>query len=184
MTLWDPPVGFDQPLAALRACHRRIEKQLATLTSLQRHVAKSGCDAEARAAAEAILKYFMEAAPKHHADEEADLFPRVLRAAEGLGNRANAFELVAHLLVEHRDMEDIWVRVQAELEALLSGEAQTLDAQLCRDFAHIYADHIGREEKQLFPLAEKLLTANDWVALGSSMALRRGLPASSFAPAG
>jgi uncharacterized protein involved in response to NO len=30
MNLWDTPAGFDEPLAALSACHRRIEKQMAT----------------------------------------------------------------------------------------------------------------------------------------------------------
>jgi pyridoxamine 5'-phosphate oxidase len=180
MTLWDPPAGFDQPLAALAACHRRIEKQMHTLARLQKHIARNGVDDEARAAIEGVLKYFIEAAPNHHADEELDLFPRVLRAAEGSADRASAFDLIAHLMVEHRDMEEVWDRVHEALDALLAGGAAELDPQLIRDFARIYADHIFREEKQLFPLAEKLLKSPDWVALGTAMAARRGLPAPQF----
>ena len=130
MNLWDTPAGFDQPLAALSACHRRIEKQMATLTRLQKHVARSGFDDEARIAAAAILRYFIDAAPHHHADEEQDLFPKVLRAAEALSDRACAFDLVAHLLVDHRDMEEIWSQVREALEGLQSGEKACLDGRL------------------------------------------------------
>lgn len=180
MNLWDTPAGFDEPLAALSGCHRRIEKQIGTLTRLQKHLAKSGFDDEARTAAAAILKYFIEGAPKHHEDEEIDLFPRVLRAAEASSDRASAFDLVAHLMVEHRDMEEVWERVHVALDALMAGGEPAIDAQLVRDFSRIYSDHIFREEKQLFPLAEKLLKREDWVALGTAMATRRGLPAPLF----
>lgn len=184
MTLWDPPAaGFDQPLGALAACHRRIEKQMQTLARLQKHVTRHGVDADARTAIEAVLKYFIEAAPNHHADEEQDLFPRVLRAAEGSADRAAAFDLVSHLMVEHRDMEEVWDRVHEALTALLSGESTELDAQLVKDFSRIYADHIHREENQLLPLAQKLLKYPDWVALGTAMAARRGLPAPDFSSA-
>ena len=182
MNLWDTPAGFDEPLAALSACHRRIEKQMATLARLQKHLAKSGFDDEARIAATAILRYFQDAAPHHHADEEADLFPKVLRAAEATEDRARAFDLVSHLLVDHRDMEAAWARVRVALEALQSGDKTTLDGQICKDFSRNYSSHIAREDGELFPLAARLLSKADLELLGNAMATRRGLPPPVFDP--
>ena len=79
--LTDPTApSFDDPLGMMAACHRRIERQLATLSRLQRHLPENGCDADARAAARGILRYFDAAAPNHHADEEESLFPRLEQA--------------------------------------------------------------------------------------------------------
>lgn len=181
MNLWDTPAGFDEPLAALAACHRRIEKQMQTLARLQKHVARGGFDDDARTATAGILRYFTEAAPHHHADEEHDLFPKVLRAAEASADRARAFELVSHLLVDHRDMEAIWGQLRDALLALQSGEKSELDSQLCKEFSRIYSMHIDREENQLFVLAARLLGKPDLQALGSAMARRRGLPPPDFA---
>jgi hemerythrin-like domain-containing protein len=180
MNLWDTPAGFDEPLAALSACHRRIEKQMATLLRLQKHVGKSGFDEDARIATAAILRYFQDAAPHHHADEEVDLFPKVLRAAEASADRARAFDLVSHLLVDHRDMEAAWAGVRKALEGLQSGKKSTLDSQLCKDFSRNYSSHIAREDNELFPLAARLLSKPELQSLGTAMALRRGLPPPVF----
>ena len=182
MNLWDTPAGFDEPLDALSACHRRIEKQMATLTRLQSHIARSGFDDEARVAVAAILRYFINAAPHHHADEEVDLFPKLLRAAEALSDRARAFELVSHLLVDHREMETSWALVREALEGLQSGEKTGLDSQLCYEFVRIYSSHIEREDHQLFPLAARLFSKADLETLGIAMARRRGLPPPVFGP--
>lgn len=183
MNLWDTPAGFDEPLAALSACHRRIEKQMATLVRLQQHVANNGFDDDARIAAAGILRYFIEAAPHHHADEETDLCPKVLRAAEASADRAWAFDLVSHLLVDHRNMELAWARVRTALEALQAGETAELDSETCENLVRIYSSHIAREDNELFPLAARLLSKEDLEALGRAMAMRRGLPPPAFDPA-
>ena len=180
MNLWDTPVGFDEPLAALSACHRRIEKQMATLVRLQSHVAKNGFDDDARRAVSAILRYFIEALPHHHAVEETDLFPKVLRAAEASADRAWAFDMVSHLLVDHRDMALYWARVRASLEALQAGEKTELDLEACEDFVRIYSSHIAREDGELLPFAARLLSKEDLHALGCAMARRRGLASPAF----
>jgi len=74
-SLFDLPASFDDPLEMLLACHRRIERQLQTLERLQVHLEVNGVDAEASAAAQAILRYFTRSAENHHEDEEKDLFP-------------------------------------------------------------------------------------------------------------
>lgn len=180
MNLWDTPAGFDEPLAALSACHRRIEKQMSTLTRLQAHIGRSGFDDDARVAAAAILRYFITAAPHHHADEEVDLFPKLLRTAEAISDRARAFELVSHLLVDHREMEALWALVREALEGLQSGEKTGLDSLLCKDFVRIYSNHIETEDNELFPLAARLFSKADLETLGIAMARRRGLPPPVF----
>ena len=80
--------SFDDPLGMLAACHGRIERQLATLERLQRHLPEHGCDVDARAAARGILRYFDTAAPNHHADEEASVFPRLRNAVPGRADSA------------------------------------------------------------------------------------------------
>ena len=182
MNLWDAPAGFNEPLEALSACHRRIEKQMSTLTRLHAHIARNGFDDEARVAAAAILRYFITAAPHHHADEEVDLFPKLLRTAEALSDRARAYELVSHLLVDHREMEAAWAQVREALEGLQSGEKSGLDSQLCTEFVRTYSSHIEREEHQLFPLAARLFSKADLETLGIAMARRRGLPPPVFGP--
>jgi len=78
-----PGAGFEAPLEMLSACHARIERQCATLRRLVPHLAAHGTDADARAAAAAVMRYFDTSAVHHHADEEADLFPALLEAIPG-----------------------------------------------------------------------------------------------------
>src|SRR5205085_11054663 len=91
-SLFDAPAGFDDPLEMLLGCHRRIEKQLDTLKKLRAHIEARGVDAEASAAAQAVLRYFQKAAANHHQDEERDLFPllesRISAPGEGARFRA------------------------------------------------------------------------------------------------
>ena len=71
--------GFTNPIGLLSDCHRRIERFLKTLEA----VADLGgvLDAPCRKALKTALKYFRNAAPRHTADEEEDLFP-MLRLRE------------------------------------------------------------------------------------------------------
>src|ERR1700674_5599716 len=80
-------VGFDDPLEMLLACHRRIEKQLDTLKRLRAHLEARGVDAEASAAAQAVLRYFLKAAVDHQEDEEEDLFPLLEQRIADPGER-------------------------------------------------------------------------------------------------
>ena len=85
MLIKKPGPSFDEPLEMLAACHERIEEQLATLERMAAHLQRKGCDAEAKAAAQSVLRYFDTAGALHHQDEDHDLFPllRVLAAAQG-----------------------------------------------------------------------------------------------------
>ncbi len=168
-------IDLGDPLAALSACHRQIESQLAILAQLQAQLALGSVDDEARATAANILNTFVEVAALHHADEEVDLFPRILRAADDVSDRAHTFELISHLLAEHCEIESSWRQLRPALEALISGESAALDRPLCEQFSRQYAAHIAHEECDLSPLAARLLSKDELAALGRAMAARRGL---------
>src|SRR5436190_12325230 len=76
-----PESNFDDPIGLLTDCHRRIEMFLGVLTQLAEEGRGGELTDEQRVSLANALKYFREAAPKHTADEEVTLFPR-LRASE------------------------------------------------------------------------------------------------------
>jgi hemerythrin-like domain-containing protein len=161
--------SFDDPLGMLVACHRRIERQLATLSRLQRHLPENGCDADARAAARVILKYFDSAGPNHDADEELSLFPR-LRVAT-----SDAHALVDALKRDHVTVALHWRKLRPLLASIAAGRRATLPPKQTGDFAECYQTHIAREENDLLPLAEAVLDLAALQAIGQEMAARRGV---------
>ncbi len=165
-----PAPSFDDPLGMLFACHRRIEKQLATLARLQQHLPAHGSDEDARIAARAILKYFDEAAPNHHADEEASLFPRLRTATP---QRAEA--LIAALLDDHALLAANWAALRPVLAAVAAGEPAILPPEQVEAVRAAYAAHIAREDQDAFPLAAQVLDADALGAIGREMAERRGV---------
>src|SRR3970282_1520807 len=105
-----PAPGFDEPLAMLRACHERIQRQCATLAKLAAHLRRDGLTDDARQAAADIHRYFASAGRQHHADEEQDLFP-VLRPGPVLAARRDARAR------DHTEMESLWQRLEPLLAA-------------------------------------------------------------------
>ena len=161
--------SFDDPLGMLVACHRRIERELATLGRLQRHLPEHGCDDDARAAARAILKYFDGAAPNHHADEEESVFPRLRAVAHG-----PAEPLLAELEHDHDVISANWRRLRPLLAGIVAGVRANLSPRQVDDLRTLYLSHIGREERLLIPLALSALDNETLRKIGEEMAARRG----------
>ncbi|MDH4180446.1 MAG: hemerythrin domain-containing protein [Betaproteobacteria bacterium] len=163
--------SFDDPLGMLRACHGRIERQLGTLRRLAAHLPGHGADRDAQAAARAILRYFDDAAPNHHADEEASVFPRLLARAP------SARETIAALERDHHGaFEANWRRLRPLLAAIAAGSRETLPPALVREVCDAYAAHIALENDRLIPLCAETLTPAELAAIGAEMAARRGVP--------
>ena len=93
--------NFSDPTGLLSDCHRRIEMFLRSLQA----VASEGqqLDDERRRALDLALRYFRESAPKHTADEEESLFPR-LRSV-GDPELKTALEKVEALERDHREAD-------------------------------------------------------------------------------
>jgi hemerythrin HHE cation binding domain-containing protein len=75
-----PDHDFREPLGLLSDCHRRIEHFLAALTAIASQVQGAELTDAQRAQLDGAATYFATAAPRHTADEEDSLFPR-LRAS-------------------------------------------------------------------------------------------------------
>jgi pyridoxamine 5'-phosphate oxidase len=174
MNLHDTAPGFDQPIAVLKHCHDRIRKQLATLHKLLAHLPAHGADADAQQAAQAVLKYFEQAAPKHHADEEDDLLPMLQATAQG-EDAALLATTVPQILADHSAMDGLWQELHEQLRTIADARAAALDPALVQRFADAYTRHMEVEESVVAPMAKRLFGAEQMERLGKAMQERRGL---------
>ena len=168
-----PGHDFDEPLAMLSDCHRRIERFLGVLVSIS-GTAQETLTAEQQAALSAALWYFRESGRRHTADEEESLFPR-LRAAGVAGE-------VHNLEDDHRQAEllhghvDQWA-TRWMSEGKLTAEERSRLQDDVEALAAIYKEHIALEDQVLFPMAGRTLSAAALGEIGREMAVRRGLTA-------
>jgi len=171
-----PAVGFEVPLEMLSACHHRVERQCATLRRLVDHLAAHGADADARAAATAVLRYFDTAAKDHHADEESDLFPALIDSVAG-SDAVCLRELIDALTADHRSLESHWQRLRPVLLGIAEGEPLPLMPTDVEALVTLYERHIAREESELLPMATRLLADETLQRIGQAMRERRGIGA-------
>ena len=164
----------EAPLEMLSACHARIERQCATLRRLVPHLAQRGADDEARTAAANVMRYFDSSARHHHEDEEIDLFPALLESMAG-SDPVCLRELTGALTDEHRALDAAWRRVRAALAEIAAGSATHLSSADVEALVRTYEQHIEREEKELLPMAARLLSDADLARIGKSMRERRGI---------
>jgi hemerythrin-like domain-containing protein len=167
--------SFSEPTGLLSDCHRRIEMFLKSLQEVA-ILLDQPLSADARAAMEASLRYFRDAAPKHTADEEESLFPRLrkvnhpdvdaaiktLDPLEREHQRADAL---------HREVDRLGTKCLSG-STLSQGEVQRFRLSVA-ELASIYTEHIRIEDEVVFPVAGRLLTASDKNAIAEEMALRR-----------
>ena len=172
--LFDSVPGFDQPIAVLKHCHDKIRKQLTTLQNLLGHLAQHGNTADAQQAAKAVLQYFNKAAHLHHDDEEQDLMPMLQATATG-DDAALLATLVPEILADHQRMDQAWLTLRPELDAIAAGTGTQLSADGVRDYVAAYQAHMSKEEGQLAPMAKRLFSAQQMEQLGTAMQRRRGI---------
>ena len=167
---------FTDPIGMLGDCHRRIEMFLDVLVRVSEQAHGEALNEEQRGALETALRYFREAAPKHTADEEESLFPRLRRIespdARALMARIESLE-EEHICAgrSHGEVDDLgrsWLR-DGKLPLEQASRILTLLLQL-RD---LYRHHIATEDHEVFPAAAAALTDMDRRAIGSEMASRR-----------
>jgi len=172
--LFAPVPGFDQPIAVLKHCHDRIRKQIRTMQNLLEHLPRAGADAEARQAAENVLRYFSHAAHNHHADEEENLLPMLQDTA--IGDDASVLqELLPQIMAEHARMAAAWSILERQLSLIANGESAALNAPDVQGFADLYAAHMEKEEAVIAPMAKRLFSAEQMARLGDAMRARRGV---------
>lgn len=171
-----PGAGFDQPLDLWQACHERVLRMCTLLQRLQEHLATRGVDGDAKITAVSVLRYFDEAAPRHHEDEELDLFPGLLAHLKpGLERDEGLRRALELLRQDHRDMDGLWRILRVPLAEIAAGRQAVLDDAVIGLFVSRYRSHCEVEDTVLAPALRRLLTEREITALTRSMAARRGV---------
>jgi iron-sulfur cluster repair protein YtfE (RIC family) len=170
----DPAPGNGSPLVRLSACHAHIERRCMGLRRLAVYWAARGADARARAVAAGMLRFFDTMVLSHHADEEQDLFPALIEAMAG-SDAVCLREMVAGLTTDHRQIEAFWRRVRAALEQLAEGWPTALASADVEALANAVRQHTEREERELLPMAARLMGDDALAHIGRAMHERRGL---------
>ena len=208
-----PGAGYEAPFEMLDACHERVERMLRLLNKLRAHLQASGWDAQAAEAARDVLRYFNEAAPRHHEDEERHVFPAVLAAPDApalphtgvddssgtdSGSGTSLHAVVRRLLQDHADMQTRWASARLVLERIARPPAEDRASSQTRwqplaaseeaaldGFASLYASHIEAENHLIYPAAQQALTPAQLQTMSADMMARRGvvLPAAAATPA-
>jgi len=172
---------FSNPTGLLSDCHRRIEMFMQALEGVAKTM-DSPPSEEIRHSLDKALRYFREAAPKHTADEEQSLFPR-LRTLESPELSA-ALEKLEELELDHRWSEPLHFRIEHLGQEYLSkgrlSEARVADFRdAVARLSAMYLRHIALEDKVLFPAAAKALSERDKQVIAEEMAKRRAVPLDS-----
>ena len=124
----------------------------------------------------AALEYFRTSGPRHTADEEESLFPRMKRCAAA----SEGLERIRALEADHQTAD----RAHAEVDTLGQrwldrGKLGAQDArrmtEVLETLSRLYARHIEIEDREIFPIAGKALPASDIAGIGDEMARRRGV---------
>ncbi|MGD2075989.1 MAG: hemerythrin domain-containing protein [Gammaproteobacteria bacterium] len=160
---------FSDPLGALHACHQDMLAQCQALEQLVTHLQDQGFDAEARTATARAVQFFTTTAVHHHQDEEVDLFPVLNRQSLKLA------DVVHRLRKDHEQLRALWDRLLTDLKRGPALVEDSAFAERVRAFCNAYREHIAREEKELFSLAQHILSHRQLEDIGRAMARRRGI---------
>ncbi len=170
--------SFDEPLGLLSDCHRRIEHFLRVLATVASEVKGGRLTPEYRSALEGALRYFAVAAPKHTADEEVSLFPRLRHSDDpALAEALASLDSLEHDHEEadtHHAAVDELVRQWLANDRLSSSAAQQLRERLAR-LQSLYERHIMVEDRAVFPAARRALNRTQIEEIAGEMAARRNV---------
>jgi hemerythrin-like domain-containing protein len=155
-----------ESLRIIQSEHRSISAVLHGLKELVRLAKEPGVQPDFRAF-RAMIRYIDEYPERfHHPKEDRYLFARV--AARCLPGR----ELVRKLEAEHKE----GARLVRELERALVfyedrwPEGWEAFSRRVEEYARFHWDHMRTEERELLPLAEQYLTAEDWAVVDAGFA--------------
>jgi len=162
---------MEEPLSAFTQCHSGILSQFQALAELP---ALAAAGARARSIAADSLALFKDAVIEHHAEEERELFPAVLRSAQDGEERDLVQALVSQLTSEHRVIEALWKRVEPAINATAKGKDADVSDAVVAELVRAYSAHARLEETQFLPRAETILgrNGNHMAALGMSLHAR------------
>lgn len=170
-----PGVGFEAPFEMLDACHERVERMLGLLGKLREHVKTHRADPQARDAARDVMRYFDQAGPHHHEDEERHVFPPLLAQRDPA-----VVAVVIRLKQDHQEMAVMWAQVRAALMALVEADDRwagfSAEDQQCFDaYDALYRRHLVDENGVVYPAARAVIRGEALQAMSADMMARRGV---------
>ncbi|MGH9687095.1 MAG: hemerythrin domain-containing protein [Candidatus Acidiferrales bacterium] len=166
---------FSHPTGLLSDCHRRIEMFLNALDAVG-NVSDHPATEETRRVLTSALRYFRESAPKHTADEEESLFPRLRQVHDA--EAQSALQKLDQLVKDHEAADVLHAEVERLGQLYLSqGSLSSADAadfgKAVASLQALYGPHISIEDQMIFPVAARVLRESDQAAIGEEMAARR-----------
>lgn len=170
-----PGVGFEAPFEMLDACHDRVERMLRLLGKIRGHVKTHGADAQACDAARDVMRYFDQAGPHHHEDEERHVFPPLLAQRDPA-----VLAVVIRLKQDHLEMAEQWALVRASLSALAEAADgwagfSAEEEQRFEAYDALYRRHLVDENGVVYPAARALIRGDALAAMSADMMARRGV---------
>lgn len=169
--------NFTDPTGLLSDCHRRIEMFLGTLEAVAL-VMDNPASGDTTRALESALRYFEQAAPKHTADEEESLFPRLRQIQHP--EVQSTFSRLERLEEEHRWATPLHAEVARlgarylSVSSLSTPEVEGFRKAVA-SLASMYEQHIRVEDELVFPLAAKMLSDVEKEVIAQEMADRRNV---------
>jgi hemerythrin-like domain-containing protein len=157
------------PGTALQIIRDEHTAVAAVLRSLEQMVERGPGDAPERYfdVLRAMLFYIDEFPERlHHPNESDVLFPKLARSAPEL------MPVIRKLEADHMKGEGRVRELQHMLLAweLLGESRAAVFAQAAREYVRFYLEHMRLEETQLLPVAERVLTPQDWAQLDAAFA--------------
>jgi len=173
-----PREGFSCPLALWTASHDRARRVVYLMQRLFAHMCTHGPSESTRVTSAEVRRYLAEAAPRHHADEDLDLFPRLQRRIECRGGDSagadQALQAMRRLADVHGEIEALWTPLRAALEHTERQAPTAEHLASVNRYVERFVHHHGIEDQIILPVARGALEPADLAAIGESMAARRG----------
>lgn len=146
------PVSQPDRFQALDACHQQIHEHLAELTDVLEKLQAGADEEQYREQVRKIEAFFSSTAHEHHAEEEKNIFPKLLAS-----DNAELVQAVRTLQQDHGWIEQNWVELAPMLRAIAEGEDWVDMAELQHHvevFLTLLHDHIVLEETLIYPEAK------------------------------
>ena len=145
------------PLSHFSDCHAGITAALHALKELPALLEPAE---RARRIAQGTLNLYRNVVHEHHAQEETELFPAVMRSSRPGEEHDRVESMVRRMTYEHRSIEAAFKRLEPALKAIAAGRSATLNTDEIADLVAAYLDHAEYEERSFLPLSATVLSRN------------------------
>lgn len=148
-------------IAAWTAEHRNFEKLLAIMER-ELNLFRRGKQPNYGLMLD-IVYYMTQYPDRFHHPKEDVVFERVLR------RESTAVELVESLHRQHDVIARSGKALQAQLDSVMAGVMlpRAHVEQPARKYIDCFRGHMRMEERLMFPLAQRVLGSEDWIAIGA-----------------